>query len=401
MKMTGRSWMVCLLAMSAATLGCGDDNNRHTGKHDIWFMGAVVDGASGAPITTYDISLVWGTSTVKGKVDAGGRYTLGPFPAWNDYGILINSANYRAFSSYNAQIAPPMPTNTSLASDVYSADTTQTFIFDASLFPTAVAAPDVSIAVIETGPMPKAAAGNYRLQPTSQPPLVAQTSEVGGQSWTNDRDLYAAALSGPFTGGAFVIPGSQMVYGVSYTVSIYGVDGYQPTGANNPVTVQAGVNTGQTVSLIPTTVAPLVIVSNTIAACKAPLALTDTSAAVVTLTFNEPFEDGTLLPGANAEALDNGLVVNFANFSSMLAPNLSSTMQEHGTSFTIADNVLTLAWNPNVGILPKGVGDSVRSVTYGGLGSIILQPKNHPVNSVSLSALLNQAMLSTTITCTP
>jgi hypothetical protein len=52
-----------------------------------------------------------------------------------------------------------------------------------------------------------------------------------------------------------------------------------------------------------------------------------------------------------------------------------------------------------VGLAVKGTGDSVRSVTYGGLASIVLQPKNHPVNSVSLGTLLTQAMLPQSITC--
>ena len=98
MRMNGWSWAMTVLAVGATTtLGCGSDSNtQHTGKHDIWFMGAVIDGATGMPLTTYDITLVWGTNTAKGKVDAAGRYTLGPLQAWNDYGVIINSANYRA-----------------------------------------------------------------------------------------------------------------------------------------------------------------------------------------------------------------------------------------------------------------------------------------------------------------
>ena len=142
------SWAIAL----SAVLGCGGDDGPHTGKHDIWFMGAAIDGATGAPVADYKVTLVWGSNTISGKVDATThRYVIGPLPTWNDYGVIIDGGpTYRRFSSYNAGIAPPAPpaaptsaqTNVVVgASDIYSSDTTQTFNFDAYLFPTAVAAP--------------------------------------------------------------------------------------------------------------------------------------------------------------------------------------------------------------------------------------------------------------------
>jgi hypothetical protein len=398
MTLNGRSGLVILAAMTTLALGCGNSDNRHTGKHDVWFMGAVIDGATGNLITTYDISLVSGTTTLTGKVDAQGRYMLGPLQAWNDYGVLINSAGYRAFSSYNAGIAPPSVAATSVASDIYSSDTSQTFNFDASLFPTAIVPPDVSIGVIETGPVPHAASGHIRLQPTSQSAIQAQPSEVGNQSWSNDADLYAGAISADFSNGSFAATGAMLTYGVTYAVTIYGVDGYQPSA---PVNVQAGVNTGASILINPLTVPPLQLVANTIPACHAPAMLTDTSSAVVTLTFNENVEDGTLTAGAGAEALDNSLGFTDTLFTSQLTLNASSTVQEHGTSLTIASNVVTLSWNPNVGLGTKGTGDAIRTVTYSSssLGLLYLQPTMHPELRVSLSQLLTPLMSFGTITC--
>ena len=42
----GSSWRVVAMSIGVLALGCGsnDNNAPHTGKHDIWFMGAVVDG---------------------------------------------------------------------------------------------------------------------------------------------------------------------------------------------------------------------------------------------------------------------------------------------------------------------------------------------------------------------
>jgi hypothetical protein len=390
----GRSWTVSrvsLLAIGALALGCGGNSGPHTGKHDIWFMGAVIDGASGLPLTTYEISLIWGTNSVKGKVDASGRYTMGPLPAWNDYGVIISSNGYRVFSSYNAGIAPPAPGSTSLSADVYTADTTQTFNFDASLFPSTLVPASVSITVLEMGnTTPNMAAGKIRLQPTSQPPLQStqtQQTEIQGQVWTNDADLYAGAISADFTGGVYAVPGSMLTYGVTYSVNVYNVDGYQPS---MPLNVQAGVTTGTSITLMPLTVAPLVLVAKTVTTCHAPANLTDATSAVVTLTFQENVEDGTLTLGGGAEQLDNGVGFSDTMFNSTLAPSLSSTMQEHGVTLTFADNVATIAWNPNVGLATKGPSDVIRTVTYSAnsLSATSLQPVKHPELRVSLATLL-------------
>lgn len=384
-------WFGVVLVLPAALLGCGgDDSNRHTGKHDIWFMGAVVDGASGMPIAAYDLTLVSGTTTIKGKVDATThRFTVGPLQAWNDYGIIIDSADYRHFSSFNAAIAPPTLGGNSTTADIYSSDTTQTFNFNAALFPTAIKPPDITITVIETGGMPRPAAGKVRLQPTSQPALFNQPSEVTGQAWANDNDLYAAALTADFSNGASLVQGDSLVYGVSYTVSVFGVEGYQPTNNNNQVTVQAGVNTGAQVMITPLLVPQPVVLSNTSMACRAPAALTDTTSAMVTLTFSAEIEDGTTTAGGAAEVLDNAVQVSFALGTSMLAFNLSSTTQERGTTVAISGKTMTLAWNPMVGLTIKGTGDSVRTVTYGGLAGAFVQPVGHPDARVSLNAALN------------
>jgi len=385
-------------AVMFAVLGCGGDSGPHTGKHDIWFMGAVVNGVTSAPLTDYTITLVWGNNTTKGKVDGTtGRFVVGPLQAWNDYGILIDGHDgYRAFSSYNAGIAPPPPAATALSSDIYSSDTTQTLNFDASLFPTGITTPDLTIGIAETGPDPKAAAGNIRLQPTAQPTIQSSPSEVPGQVWSNDNDLYAAAISGTFSGGTFVATGDKLVYGVSYAITTYGVEGYQPSG---PTNVQAGVNTQATILINPLTVSPLQLVSNTVSACRAPAALTDTMSALVTLTFNQAVEDGTQTPGGAAEVLDNGLLITTSLATSILATNASATVQERGTSLVIAGNVVTLSWNASTGLLTKWTGDVVRNVYYQNLTSLMLQPKGHPELRTSLGQLLSSALLSTTITC--
>ena len=49
--------------------------------------------------------------------------------------VQISAPYYRPFISYNSGIAPPTPPPASQASDVYNSNTTQTFNFDAYVFP--------------------------------------------------------------------------------------------------------------------------------------------------------------------------------------------------------------------------------------------------------------------------
>jgi hypothetical protein len=385
--------MVAMVAVATLVtgIGCGSDNK--TGTHDITFMGAVIDGVTSTPLTNYQISAVWGSKTVAGKVDANGRYVLGPVPAWNDYGIIIDAGSgYRAFSSYNAGITPPAPPATSLSSDIYSADTTQTFDFDAYMFPTSIAAPDINIAVLESGPNPMAPSGSIRLQPTTQPTIQGAIAEVGSgtnaQVWANDRDLFAGVVSDTFTNGSYKASGGSLVYGVSYQVTVFGVEGFQPVSGN----VQAGVTSTSSLTVVPQTMSPLQLVSNTVSMCHAPAALTDTTSAQVTFTFNQTIEDGTTGLGKGPEALDNGLSIITSLGSSSLAGSTSSTVQERGTTFTLSDRTLSFSWNPSVGLAIKGTGDVVQAVYYN-VSSIYLQPAGHPELRASLSQLFQASVM--------
>src|SRR4029078_12594053 len=100
----------------------------------------------------------------------------------------------------------------------------------------------------ETGVKRVAPSGKIALHPPSQPTIQSAPSEIQGQIWTNDADLYAGAMSADFTGGTFKAPGAMLMYGVTYGVTVYNVEGYQPT---MPTPVQAGVSTGATILLTP------------------------------------------------------------------------------------------------------------------------------------------------------
>ena len=133
----GRKVLATVTLLAIVGSRCSGRREEKKGNHQIWFMGSIYDGATGMIVNGYEISLTYGTTTIRGKVDGNGRYTVGPLPAWNDYAITISAPYYRPFVSYNAGIAPPTPPPASQASDVYNSNTSQTFNFDAYVFPAA------------------------------------------------------------------------------------------------------------------------------------------------------------------------------------------------------------------------------------------------------------------------
>ena len=115
---------------------------RDEGDHQIWFMGSVYDGAMGSIVTTTQITLTSGTTTLKGKVDATPAATR-----WDRCrrGTTTRSRSRPRIIGLSFRTTPasrrPTPPPASQASDVYSANTTQTFDFDAYLFPEGLEAP--------------------------------------------------------------------------------------------------------------------------------------------------------------------------------------------------------------------------------------------------------------------
>jgi hypothetical protein len=376
---------VALLAFGGLTSGCGKDDAK--GNHEIWFMGSIYDGASGAILGGYSISLAYGPKTIQGKVDGNGRYTLGPLPAWNDYAITVSLDGYRPFTSYNSGIAPPAPPTTSQAADVYDANTTQTFDFDAYLFPASIQSSALTITIVKADASAEAAAGSIRLRPISQSSIQDSIGGVGNQVWSNDQDMLAAVVNSQFADGSIVIDPSSLVYGVNYQVTVYDVPGFVPVTGQ---TVRAGSQDSLIIN-ISTTAAPLQILSNTISMCRPAGQSTNVvMTAQVTFKFNtSSVEDVTpATSGRGQEVLDANLTVSTA-LGATLKSNLSTNVQERGTSFVLSGDTLSIWWNPSIGLNTPSATDTINSVTYNGLSGISLQPTGHPELVKTLSALLS------------
>ncbi len=388
---------VALLAAGGSGIGCGGSESGK-GNHEIWFMGSIYDGASGAVLNGYTISLTYGPKTVMGKVDGNGRYTLGPLEAWNDYAITIALDGYRAFTSYNPGISPPPPPSsttstggttqtTNVYADIYNSNTTQTFDFDAYLFPNSLQPSPLTISIVKSDPTAAAATGSIRLRPSGQPSIQDSVGGVGNQVWSNDQDMLAAVVSSPFMDGSITIDSASLVYGVSYQVTVYDVPGFMPVTNQ---TVRAGSQDSLIIN-ISTTASPLVIVSNTISMCRPAGQSTNVvMTALVTFKFNTAsIEDVTpATSGRGPEVLDANLSVVTA-MGGFLKSNLSTATQERGTSFVLSGDTLSIWWNPSMGLMNPSASDTITSVTYGGLGGIILQPTGHPEFAKTLSQLLN------------
>jgi hypothetical protein len=385
MKVYGRQILaaVAMLAVGGFASGCKDDDPTGA-NHQIWFMGSIYDGATGAVLLDYDISLVYGSTTVKGKVDRGtGRYTLGPLPAWNDYGVVISQGGYRAFTSYNSMIAPPTPPPASQQSDVYTARTSQTFDFDAYLFPDSLVSSALTVNITKADPAAAAAAGSIRLRPSTLPVIQDQASGVTGQVWSNDQDILSSVYAADFTDGTLAIDPGMLVYGVTYQVTVYNVEGYQPGTA----TVRAGLQDSVIVN-ITTSASPLVLVSSTATNCKPyGTSTTVSNTAQVVFTFNtSAVEDVTSSVGKGPEVLDNGLTIS-TMFGATLKSSASTAVQERGTMFLLNGNTLTISFNPNMGIQSQIANDTITYVIYNNLSAIMLQPTGHPELVKSLSTL--------------
>jgi hypothetical protein len=385
MKVYGRQILaaVAMLAVGGFVPGCKDDDAIGA-NHEIWFMGSIYDGATGAVLVDYDISLVYGTTTVKGKVDRGtGRYTVGPLPAWNDYGVVISQGGYRGFTSYNSMIAPPTPPPASQQSDVYTARTSQTFDFDAYLFPDSLQSSRLTVNITKADPTAAPASGSIRLRPTTLPVIQDQAAGVTGQVWSNDQDILSNVYATDFSDGTLAIEAGTLVYGVTYQATVYNVEGYQPGTA----TVRAGLQDSVIVN-ITTSASPLVLVSSTVANCKPyGTSTTVSNTAQVTFTFNTSgIEDVTSSVGKGPEMLDNGLTVS-TMFGATLKTSASTALQERGTMFLLNANTLTISFNPAMGIQSQIANDTITYVLYNNLSSIILQPTGHPELAKSLSTL--------------
>jgi hypothetical protein len=399
-------------------VGCGSDD-RVTPDHSVYFVGNVYDGATGqrlAMAALSEISIQYRDKTIKVSIDAEGRFvSTNPLPTWQDYTVTIEAAGYRPFVSRNPGFEVPASL-AAMSSGLAEISTTQTFTFDAYLFPTSVKSPAATMAVNliddATGlPVVGKAAGSVRFRPTAVSAVQVGAKDTAGGAprasrrvWLNDEDLLAKTVTKAFSEGKVALAEGELSYGVVYELSIFDVDGYAPyvtDGAASPH-YAAGAVTTRSIQLPRGTRDPLRLLSSS--ACALPVPTDTTPGAKLTLTFSENIElVGTTYP----EDIDDGVAV-LTNGTCPLKLDVDPTKQERGTKVEVAGATLTFSFTPSAG-LSDSMGGTVctpatviSAVSYSNLSKVLVQPVGDVLRKVSLPSLLSQlnpTAVSTTLSC--
>ncbi len=427
--MTGRLRNLVVVAATAAIAagGCGN-NDKTAGDNQVFFTGYAYDGATGVRLdktVLNGVSIVYGDQTIAFDVADDGRFvSRTPLPTWRDYRVSIDASGYRAFASANTGV--DVPASLAMTNGVAQAATVQTLDFTAYLFPVSLKAPKLTITVtvpdaMTGAPIADSVNGQLRLRPQSSSAIL-----IGGSSattpakriWANSEDLLTQSIDKTFTNGNAVINEGEMVYGVAYELTIFGVDGYQPldfTGTisnfGTPVAppIVAGTVTSETFTLTPVAQDPLKIVATDAANCVPPSPMSSVYGGRLTLTFNFDVEP---VGGTFAEDVDNGISITtpLSSGTSSYCTLRNATgdpAQERGSKVEFGTDTLTFSFNPTVGlgttssfggvcVLPP----TITSIAYySGNTGIFLQPKGQPLLKRSLSTMLNEKLATSQLSC--
>jgi hypothetical protein len=420
--MTDRLRTLAILALAAAA-GCGGDSHA---DNQVFFVGYAYDGATGARLdrsVLNEVSILYGGETISFDIADDGRFvSRDPLPTWRDYTVKIDATGYRSFASNNTGI--DVPASLAMTDGVSQAETVQTLDFAAYLFPVALKAPRFSLQItvpdpLTGGPVSDMVNGQLRLRPQSSSAILIGNSSAttpAKRIWLNTTDLLTQTIERAFTNGTAVIDEGEMVYGVSYQLTIYGVDGYQPLdfagpsssfGSSNPAIV-AGTVTSESFMLTPVAQDALKIVAHDGASCTPPSPTSNAYGGKLTLTFNYDVEPSM---GTFAEDIDNGFGVTTPGSSTSsycaLRTATGDLTQERGSKVEVNGNTMTFSFNPTVGfgttssyggscVLPPSI---TSIIYYASNAAIYLQPKGQPLRKRSFSTMLSEKLGTSQLAC--
>jgi hypothetical protein len=371
-------------------MGDGLETDLVTGTSE-YFSGRIYDGVSLTRLTSYTIRLEYFDRVIPGSVDANGRYFVGPLLANADYSVVVEAEGYRSFLSHNERIDPSAD------------DSLMSLYYDAFLYPEGVSTPPATcrVRVSDSTDLPS---GFMRFAPRSssslldedeERPVGVTSTDAGRQLWENDEDLQQRAVVMEFQNGEVALASGQLVYGVNYEVTIYGVAGHESVVGS----FTAGVDGDKSWVLDPLSDEPLAITSLSTDSLtptangqlevrfNQPIALDPTvTAATVQRALNDLFDITTSNDDADAE---ENVLVNAIDLTPPVAPGY------RGVSMSIDGDRLLLSWNRATGLATADVDDPISFVTYGGLGSVMLYAAGDPTPSPqSLSTLIGSGSTS-------
>jgi hypothetical protein len=246
----------------------------------------------------------------------------------------------------------------------------------------------------------KLPSGTVRFAPTGSSSLFDTDAEtpagVAHQVWTNDEDLQQRAIVRDFTDGKLDMGEGELILGVEYSVTVYGVGNYSIlTGG----TFTAGVDGSPSYTHSPIMESPLevVAVSNDGAALSPTgsieirfnhdiVAYPKMDMNVALRSLNDGF--GITSPDKNMDGNANTLV-DSASLTAPIPPGY------RGVSWEISGDRLTLKWNREAGLSKSDTADPIMSVTYGNLNAIQIYTATNTTSPAStLATLLGSASIS-------
>lgn len=244
--------------MPALMLSCG-------GQKTYRFVGRVFDGVTGAQIKNYKIETLYSAARGQGSVDKDGRYVSIEIPSGHDFTMVVTGPNtYRAFYSVNSALGDFGRANnfggTARSGNTYnnsnsnsepayprSYNLQETMNYDVYLFPTAVQSPELKVDLFFTDKQERPAAGTVRFVPTSSTSNL-QATPGAVNTFANTADLQFGTVSVALANGQATVAAGALVYGVTYRMDVFGVQGYQTALGT---TVVAGADHSREVYLQP------------------------------------------------------------------------------------------------------------------------------------------------------
>jgi hypothetical protein len=274
------------------------------------------------------------------------------------------------------------------------------YYYDAFLYPENVQSPPATCRVrlsdgteLPSGFMRFAPRSSSNLfDDAAEQPVGINSSDRGRQMWDNDEDLQQRSLLREFVDGELPLAAGDLVYGVNYAVTIYGVAGHEVLTAS----YTAGVDGDRAWVLDPLSDAGLAV------AAKSNDELGLSPGGQLEIRFNQPIAIDPSLdlaaarrtlndsfsmqsPDEDTDAEQNTLVD-----AGTLTPPISPTYR--GVNFVVDGDRLLLTWDASTGLATTDADDPILSVTYGGLGAIRVYPATATDPSpVALSTLIGSS----------
>jgi hypothetical protein len=374
------------MILSVGTLGaCSVKREATTTTEGYYFLGYVYDGVTSERLDgdAYSLTLSYDRTDLEAEVDDSGRFHVGPLEPFHDYTISIFADGYRDFYA-----SEPLVSTTARGQNG-----TQSQFFEAYVFPTSVEAPAISFRI--RTPDGTAPSGRLRVSPEGEGRSDISLAglvegSVEGQVWSNDADRKFSTLVKDVNDGAVTFEAGELVYGVTYTATLFSSEGYQ----FNAFSFTAGLTDDTNVVVPRLGEQPLEIVANSL-----DLENLNENAEVV-LTFNRDVELSPSVQGSVvAEAIDDGFAINSPNLDAdaefnMLTLTDEPDAQETGTSIEIEGDRLTLRWSRDQENFETVDGDDPILSASWDVSRVVLRPVGGRADEeVTLESLLGSAVI--------